>query len=122
MTRGPVTTLAHWVRVIAAQKRLSLWLLGLALAGGLVMMEFDRLGLVYLVLFGFAASVVTRWLVWIEENRFTPRGLRVGISWALLGVDPDTDEFDPGAVLVYFVLLMVLFVGLLVKPVFDWMF
>ena len=85
MTRGPVTTLAHWLRLIAGQKRLSLWLLALGLAGGLVMTEFDRLGLVYLVLFGFAASVVARWLVWIEENRFTPKGLRVGVSWGAAG-------------------------------------
>ena len=67
----------------------------------------------------FAAYVWMRVMVYLDNDRFSPRRLRVGLTWALVGIDKDTDEFDVRPVRVYFVLLVVLFAGLILRPLFS---
>jgi len=68
----------------------------------------------------FGAYVWMRVMLYLDNDRFSPRRIRVGMAWALVGIDPNTDEFDIRPVRIYFLLLAMLFGGLVLRPVFRW--
>ena len=68
----------------------------------------------------FAVYVGFRILVWFENARFSPKRLRVGVTWALVGIDMETDEYDTGPVRMYFALLALLLLGMVVRPFAIW--
>ncbi len=98
--------------------------LGLTLAavGFILFSDYNARALGFIVGIFFAAYIWMRVMVFLDNDRFSPKRLRVGITWALIGIDADTDEFDPRPVVVYFALLAVLFAGLVVKPILQMMF
>ncbi|MEO1293568.1 MAG: hypothetical protein AAFV62_12180, partial [Pseudomonadota bacterium] len=81
---------------------------------------YQPMALAALVAIYFVAYVFLRTLLWMENDRFTPLRLRVGLSWALTGFDPEAEEYDILPVRVYFLLLAVLASGLLLRPVARW--
>ena len=83
--------------------------------------DYLPLMLAGLVCLFFAAYISVRLLIWFQNDRFTPNRLRVGLTWAFIGFHGDTDEFDIRPVRVYFLLLGVLFAGLVLRPIFGWM-
>ena len=82
--------------------------------------EYPPLALGAVVALFFAVYVWMRIMIHLENDRFTPKRLRVGITWALVGINDDTQEYDPRPVRVYFILLSILFVGLVVRPMTNW--
>ncbi len=86
----------------------------------LLVASYPPLALAALVAVFFAVYVWLRVMIFLENDRFTPKRLRVGMTWALVGIHDDTGEFDPRPVRVYFILLAILFVGLVVRPLVDW--
>ena len=95
---------------------------GVALAfGWLLLASYPAQALVFLVVFFFVVYLGLRVLNWMEGNRFSPARLRVGLTWALMGVDAETDEYDVRPATVYFCLLGMLAIGLLLRPVAQWM-
>lgn len=74
-----------------------------------------------LVAIFFAAYLWMRVMVFWENDRFSPKRIRVGMTWAFIGVHADTQEYDPRPVRVYFALLAILFAGLILRPFVDWM-
>ncbi len=67
----------------------------------------------------FAVYVWMRLMVFFENDRFSPKRVRVGLTWALIGLDDGVREFDPRPVRVYFALLVILFAGLIIKPILQ---
>ena len=55
-----------------------------------------------------------------DEDRFTPKRVRVGLLWAVAGVSTETEEFDTGPALFYVCLFFILFAGLLIRPAIQW--
>ena len=78
--------------------------------------DYEPLALAAVLCLIFAGYVWIRVLVYWENDRFTPKRYRVGFTWALIGIDPDTEEFDARPAQIYFVILLLLFAGLLVRP------
>lgn len=55
-----------------------------------------------------------------DEDRFSPKRVRVGLLWAVAGVSTETDEFDTGPALFYVCLFLVLSAGLVLRPLVQW--
>jgi hypothetical protein len=70
----------------------------------------------------FVIYICWRMLFWFNSDRFTPNGFRVGVLWAVAGIDPDTREYDTGPVITYLSFMAVLFVGILLRPFIAWIF
>ena len=77
--------------------------------------EYATLTLAGLLCMFFALYVSGRCLYWFHNNRFSPQHLRVGFTWAIIGIDSETAEFDTGPVRMYFSLLVLLFAGLVLS-------
>ncbi len=88
--------------------------------GWLLTADYTPMALSALVAFLFVGYVGFRLLAWLDVNRFSPRHLRVGLTWALVGLDPETDEYDRRPVVVYFLMLAILAAGLLLRPFVQW--
>ncbi len=86
----------------------------------LLVADYPPLALGAIVALFFAAYVWMRVMIFLENDRFTPKRLRVGLTWALVGVDDDSQEYDARPVRVYFILLTILLVGLIVRPMLSW--
>lgn len=84
--------------------------------------DYPPLALGALVALFFAVYIWMRVMIFLENDRFTPKRLRVGLTWALIGVHDDANEFDARPVRVYFVLLAILFIGLVVRPLVEAVF
>ncbi len=78
--------------------------------------EYPPQALAALIALFFAVYIWMRVMIFLENDRFTPKRLRVGLTWALIGVHDEANEFDARPVRVYFVLLTVLFIGLVLRP------
>ncbi|QHQ36119.1 hypothetical protein [Algicella marina] len=100
-----------------ALRRLALVLFTLVCVGWLVLADYHPMTLSVLVSIYFAFYVGFRLLVWMDNNRMTPRRYQVGIRWALVGYNELNDEFDLRPVRIYFLLMSIEFVGLVVRPV-----
>ena len=103
-----------WGRVLGAASLL-------AAGAWFLFADYPPAALAALMGFIFLAYLGMRVLIFWDNNRFTPRRLQVGITWALIGIDADTEEFDTRPVRVYFAILALLAVGVLARPVFLWM-
>ena len=86
----------------------------------LLFADYHPMALAVLLTLIFVFYVVYRILLYIEEDCFTPNRLRVSILWAVIGIDRGTEEFDTGPVRAYFSLLLLLFTGLVIRPVAQW--
>jgi len=86
----------------------------------LLVADYPPLALGAIVALFFAVYIWMRVMIYLENDRFSPKRMRVGVTWALVGVDDDTQEFDARPVRVYFILLTILFVGLVVRPLLSW--
>ncbi len=86
-------------------------------AGYLLFGEYRPQTLGALVAMFFGAYVWLRVMLYLENNRFSPKRYRVGVTWALVGIDNDTSEFDIRPVRVYFLLLSALLCGLVLRPI-----
>lgn len=95
--------------------------LTLAAVGFILFADYNARTLGFIVGAFFAAYIWMRVMVFLDNDRFSPKRLRVGITWALIGIDAETDEFDPRPVRVYFALLVVLFAGLILQPILGLM-
>jgi len=82
--------------------------------------DYPALAVPAIVALFFAAYVWLRVMVWMETNSFTPGGLQVGLTWALVGIDRTTQEHDIRPVRVYFILLSLLFAALVLRPIIAW--
>ena len=78
--------------------------------------SYPATALAALISIFFAAYLWMRFMIFFENDRFTPNRLRVGMTWALIGIHDETNEFDRRPVRVYFALLAVLFAGLILRP------
>lgn len=107
-------------RTGATLRRIGSALVLLLAAGWLLTADYTPVALSALVAFLFLGYVALRLLTWIETNRFSPRHLRVGLTWALVGLDPETDEYDRRPVVVYFLMLAILAAGMLLRPFVQW--
>jgi len=88
--------------------------------GFLLFVDYNPIALGALVALFFAVYIWLRVMIFLENDRFTPKRRRVGLSWALVGVYDEADEFDPRPVRVYFVLLFILFIGMVIRPILGW--
>ncbi len=79
--------------------------------------DYPAAALGSLVSIFFAAYIWMRMMIFFENDRFTPKRVRVGMTWALVGLHEDTQEYDRRPVRVYFALLAVLFAGLVLRPI-----
>lgn len=79
--------------------------------------DYSSLALAAVLALVFAIYFFIRTMAFWENERFTPNRIQVGMSWVLIGVDPDTNEFDTRPVRVYAAILLVLVAGLVVRPV-----
>ncbi len=96
------------------------WLSGagvVAALGWLLLADYHPMTLAVLVALFFCGYAGFRLMVFMDANRFTPRRLRVGLNWALVGFNAATGEYDIGPVRVYFLLLALLSAGLFLRPV-----
>lgn len=82
--------------------------------------DYTALMLAGLTCVFFAFYLGFRFLAWFQADRFTPKRLRVGATWALVGIDGEADEYDSGPARTYFSLLLILFAGLVLRPVLGW--
>ena len=92
----------------------------LAAVAFILVADYPPLALGALVAMFFAAYIWLRMMIYFENDRFSPKRLRVGVTWALVGIASDTDEYDTRPVRVYFILLAILFTGVLLRPFFGW--
>lgn len=81
--------------------------------------DYPPMALGALVSIFFAVYIWMRVMIFFENDRFTPKRIRVGMTWALVGLHEDTQEYDPRPVRVYFALLAVLFAGLILRPIVN---
>jgi hypothetical protein len=96
-------------------------LIGCVLSGLFLMTaSYPPLALGSLIALFFAVYVWMRVMIYLENDRFSPKRIRVGATWALIGVHDEVNEFDARPVRVYFILLAILFVGLVVRPLLEW--
>ena len=86
----------------------------------LLVASYPPIALGALVALSFATYVWMRVMIYLENDRFSPKRIRVGATWALIGVHDDVNEFDARPVRVYFILLTILFVGLVLRPFTSW--
>ena len=86
----------------------------------LLIADYPPLALAALIALFFAVYVWMRVMIYLENDRFSPKRIRVGATWALIGVHDEVNEFDARPVRVYFILLAILFVGLVVRPLLEW--
>ena len=100
-----------------------LLLTGLTLGGLAYVLLADYppqvLGVLLAMIFGIYFSV--RVLIYWDNDGFSPKRIRVGMRWVLLGLDADTEEFDAGPVRVYAAILLLLLTGLIVRPMAQWL-
>ncbi len=95
-----------------------LQVLGTLFAAGFVLFaDYPVAALGAIIALIFVIYIWVRVLVFLDNNRFSPRQRRVGMTWALLGIDRDTSEYDIGPVRVYCALLLVLFMGGVLRPI-----
>lgn len=64
----------------------------------------------------FLGAIILRVLIFWDNEGFSPNRIQIGASWILLGYDPSTSEFDTGPVRTYFVILCLLFFGVVLRP------
>ena len=83
--------------------------------------DYLPLMLAGLVCLFFVAYISVRLLIWFQNDRFTPNRLRVGLTWALVGIDEEAEEYDTAPVRTYFSLLLLLFAGLVLRPMLAWL-
>ena len=102
-----------------AGRALQVALFGFA-AGYVLFADYPSLAVPALVALFFGAYIWLRVMVYMENNSFTPRRLQVSLTWALVGIDAATDEYDPRPVRVYFILLSLLFASLVLRPIAQW--
>ena len=88
--------------------------------GFVLLADYPALALPALISLFFAAYIWLRVMIFLENNRFSPNRLRVSLTWALVGIDETTDEFDIRPVRVYFILLSLLFASLVLRPITAW--
>ena len=93
-----------------------------AAIGFILFADYPSLAVPGVVAVFFAAYIWLRVMIYMENNGFTPRRLQVSLTWALVGIDETTPEFDPRPVRVYFILLSLLFASLVLRPIAQWIF
>lgn len=89
--------------------------------GYVLLADYAALMLAGLICMFFAAYICVRLLLWFQNDRFTPNRLRVGLTWALVGIDEEAEEYDTAPVRTYFSLLILLFAGLFLRPMLGWL-
>ncbi|NNU78823.1 hypothetical protein HMH01_00095 [Halovulum dunhuangense] len=92
----------------------------LGATGWLLLSDYHPLTLAVLIAAYFVGYVALRLMWFLDGNRLTPRGLQVGLGWALTGFNPETEEYDIRPVRVYFLLLALLAAGLFLRPIARW--
>ena len=107
-------------RSSAVWRRVGSAMVMLLAVGWLLSAEYTPVGLAALVSFLFVGYGALRLMTWMDANRFSPRHLRVGLTWAPVGLDPETDEYDRRPVVVCFLMLAIPSAGLLLRPVLQW--
>lgn len=90
-------------------------------AGFVLFAQYPPLAVPALVALFFGAYIWLRVMIYMENNSFTPRRLQVSLTWALVGIDAATEEYDHRPVRVYFILLSLLFTSLVLRPIALWM-
>jgi hypothetical protein len=86
----------------------------------LLLADYHPMALTGVLTMIFAAYVAGRLILWLGENRMTPRRWQVGANWALVGYNSLNGEFEIGPVRVYFLLLALQFAGLFLRPLAQW--
>lgn len=82
---------------------------------------YEPYSLAVILVLVFAVSIAFRVLVFWDNEGFSPNRIQIGATWVLLGYDRSTSEFDTGPVRTYFVILMLGFLGLIVRPFFRFL-
>lgn len=93
--------------------------LSIAAAGYVLFGTYPPSALAGVISLIFIGYLVLRVTVFWENNRFTPTFSRVGLTWALVGYNPSSQEFDYRPVRIYFILLSLLFCGLILRPLLQ---
>lgn len=110
---GTEPEFGFWTRAVSVALVLSAF-------GWLLVGDYTPMALVVLTCALFLVYIFMRLIVWMDSNGFTPERRQVGLTWALIGVNDETGEFDPRPVRVYFLLLSLMAVGLILRPIVKW--
>ena len=113
--------MAHHHRDANVSSVLRHTILTLLAVGYVLFADYGPLVLAGLVCLFFVVYIAVRLIFWFNNDRFTPDRLRVGVTWALVGIDEEAEEFDSGPALTYFSLLLLLFAGLLLRPILGFL-
>lgn len=78
--------------------------------------DYNPYSLAAILGLAFVGYLAVRLMIFWENEGFSPNRIQVGLGWVFLGIHSNTNEFDTRPVRTYCAILILLLLGVVVRP------